>query len=63
MEIDIEESHYNLPMKDIALLDFVSRKCESYDYLFKGDDDILGRVEKLFGNLASASYNFMYVKI
>ena len=35
------ESHYNLPVKDHAFLEYVENYCSNADYVFKGDDDIL----------------------
>jgi len=38
--LDFEESHYNLPYKDIAFLRFIRNHCRA-DFIFKGDDDIV----------------------
>ena len=39
--LDIKESLYTLPFKDIGFLKFIQSSCTSVDYVFKGDDDIL----------------------
>ncbi|CAG5109442.1 Oidioi.mRNA.OKI2018_I69.chr2.g3977.t1.cds [Oikopleura dioica] len=44
--LDFTESHYNLPFKDKAFLQFFAENCSHADFLFKGDDDIFLRPEK-----------------
>lgn len=39
--VDFDESHYNLPFKDIAFLRFIKNRCSNVDFVFKGDDDIM----------------------
>ena len=39
--LDFDESHFNLPFKDIGFLRFIKNSCSVVDYVFKGDDDIL----------------------
>ena len=34
--LDFEESHYNLPFKDLAFLQYIAEKCPSIDFVFKG---------------------------
>ena len=34
--LDFEESHYNLPFKDLAFLRYIEEKCSAVDFVFKG---------------------------
>lgn len=43
LQLEFTESHYNLPLKDLAFLDFIQKKCNTVSFVFKGDDDILGK--------------------
>ena len=41
LQLNFTESHYLLPIKDIAFLDYIATSCAHADFVFKGDDDIL----------------------
>ena len=41
LQLNFTESHYMLPIKDIAYLNYIRQSCPEADFVFKGDDDIL----------------------
>ena len=41
LQVNFTESHYMLPMKDVAYLNYIQEQCPEADFVFKGDDDIL----------------------
>ncbi|CAG5081503.1 Oidioi.mRNA.OKI2018_I69.PAR.g9893.t1.cds [Oikopleura dioica] len=55
--LDFEESHYNLPYKDMAFLSFIKEKCSSADFVFKGDDDILLVPQNLINEISKIKYS------
>ena len=47
LRLNFTESHYLLPMKDIAFLNYIQESCPRADFVFKGDDDILVMPENI----------------
>ena len=41
LRLNFTESHYLLPIKDIAYIHYIEEHCPQADFVFKGDDDIL----------------------
>ena len=35
LQLDFEESHYSLPLKDLAFLEFIGDHCSNLKYAFK----------------------------
>lgn len=39
--LNFTESHYHLPFKDVAFMNYFTENCAFVDFVFKGDDDIV----------------------
>lgn len=50
---DFEDTHYNLTLKQVLLMEWLEKNCPHVSFLFNGDDDVLALTENIVEYLQS----------
>ena len=53
LQIEVTDTYYNLTVKLAGLMNWLHKKCEKVDYVFKVDDDIYVNVRNLIAVITS----------